>query len=90
MNSIPLKLQKPIIVIIVLQLISRIWYLLPSMSHAHVPGGFIKMIIFGGITLVVIVITTVLYFIYKPTGMLWKISFMLSFGMLVLAWFYNK
>jgi hypothetical protein len=60
------------------------------MNHAHVPGGFIKMMIFGGVALVVIVITTVLYFIYKPIGMLWKISFMLSFGMIVLAWFYNK
>ena len=90
MNNIPLKVQKSIVAIIVLQLISCIWYLLPSMNHAHVPGGFIKMMIFGGVALVVIVITTVLYFIYKPIGMLWKISFMLSFGMIVLAWFYNK
>ncbi|WP_299438940.1 hypothetical protein [uncultured Aquimarina sp.] len=78
------------IIIIVLQIISCIWYLLPSVSHAHVPGGFIRMIIFGGIALVLLVIATILYFIYKPTGLLWKIPFIISLGMLLLAWFYSK
>lgn len=86
----PIKHRVLTAMLILAQSISCIWYLLPSSSQAHIPGGFIKMMIFGVIALVVILITTVLYFIYKPTGMLWKIPFILSFGMLVLAWFYNK
>ncbi|WP_299242762.1 hypothetical protein [uncultured Aquimarina sp.] len=78
------------IIIIVLQIVSCIWYLLPSVSHAHVPGGFIRMLIFGGIALVLLVITTILYFMYKPTGLLWKIPFVISIGMILLAWFYSK
>ncbi|WP_299242776.1 hypothetical protein [uncultured Aquimarina sp.] len=62
--------QKVIFPLIVLQIVSCIWYLLPSMSHTHVPGGFIRVLIFGGIALVLLVITTILYFMYKPTGLL--------------------
>ncbi|WP_298538621.1 hypothetical protein [uncultured Aquimarina sp.] len=82
--------QKVIFPLIVLQIVSCIWYLLPSMSHTHVPGGFIRMLIFGGIALVLLVITTILYFMYKPTGLLWKIPFVISIGMILLAWFYSK
>ncbi|WP_299219240.1 hypothetical protein [uncultured Aquimarina sp.] len=82
--------QKAIFPLILIQIISSIWYLLPSVGHSHVPGGFIRMLIFGGITLVLLVITTILYFMYKPTGIFWKISFMISLGMILLVWFYSK
>ncbi|WP_299254508.1 hypothetical protein [uncultured Aquimarina sp.] len=78
------------IIIIILQVISCIWYLIPSTSHTHVPGGFIRMIIFGGITLALLVITTILYIVYKPSELLWKIPFVISVGMILLAWFYSK
>ena len=90
MNSIPLRVQKPIITIIVLQLISCIWYLLPSMSNAHIPEGFIKMMIFGGTALVVIVITTILCFINKPSGLLWKLPVVFFMSTLLTGCFYNN
>ncbi|WP_282133170.1 hypothetical protein [Cellulophaga baltica] len=77
------------ILIILLQIISCIWYLIPSVSQAHIPGGFIKMIIFGGIALVLLTITSFFYFIKKPSGILWKISFVISLVMFLLAWFYD-
>lgn len=85
-----LILKYSLIIIIVLQIISCIWYLLPSVSHTHVPGGFIRMLIFGGIALLLLTVTLVLFFIYKPTGLIWKIPFAISFGMIMLAWFYSK
>ncbi len=90
MSTVSLTNQKVIVPVIVLQLINCIWYLSPSMSHAHVPGGFIRMLIFGGIALVLLVITTILYVVYKPSELLWKIPFIISLGMILLAWFYNN
>ncbi|OED47321.1 hypothetical protein AB832_00580 [Flavobacteriaceae bacterium (ex Bugula neritina AB1)] len=82
--------QKVIFPLILIQLISCIWYLMPSISHSHVPAGFIRMIIFGGIALVLLVITIILYVIYKPSGLIWKIPFIISLAMILLAWFYSK
>lgn len=79
----------PIISVLLLQIISCIWYLLPNVGHAHVPGEFIRMLIFGGITLFVLMVTILLYFVYKPTTLIWKIPFVISFGMILLAWFYK-
>lgn len=78
------------IVIIILQIISCIWYLLPTISHTHVPAGFIRMLIFGGIAIVLLILSIILYFIYKPTGLLTKIPIIISIGMILLAWFYSK
>ncbi len=78
------------IVIIILQVISCIWYLLPTISHTHVPAGFIRMLIFGGIAIVLLILSIILYFIYKPTGLLTKIPIIISIGMILLAWFYSK
>lgn len=76
------------ITIIILQMVTSVGYIIPATSHAHIPDGFIKMLIFGGTTLVILAIITILYFIYKPSGLLWKIPFIISFVMILLAWFY--
>lgn len=78
------------ILIIVLQIMSFIWYLLPTSNHAHIPVEFIRMIIFGGISVLLLIIMTILYIIYKPTGLLWKIPFMISTVMILFTWFYNQ
>ncbi len=78
------------IVIIIIQIISCIWYIFPGVSNSHVPAGFIRMIILGGIALFLLLLTAILYFIYKPVGLLWKIPFIISLGMIILAWFFPK
>lgn len=87
-NKVILKFTP--ILIILLQVITCIWYLLPSASHAHIPGGFIKMIIFGVIALVLLGISAVLYYVFKPSRLLWKIPFVISLTMILLAWFYSN
>jgi len=64
--------------------------LLPSGSHADIPGGFVKMIIFGSIALFLLVVNIILYFFYKPLDFVWKIPFAIFVIMLLLGWFYNK
>jgi len=78
------------ILLILLQMMGSIWYLSPTVSHAHVPGAFIRMLIFGGIAIALLILSIILYFIYKPTGSLVKVPIFISIGMLLLVWFYNK
>jgi len=77
-------------ILILLQMISSIWYLLPTVSHAHVPAGFIRMLIFGGIAIVLLVLSTILNFIYRPSELLVKVPVFISIAMLLLAWFYES
>jgi len=77
-------------IIIILQTLACIWYLLPENSSTHVPGGFIKMIIFGSTALLLLIISTILYLIYKPSELIWKMPFIIFIIMILLGWFYNK
>lgn len=62
----------------------------PYKSHAHVPIGLVKVIIFGIITLILLAIISILYKIKKPNGLLYKIPFIISLIMVLLTLFFNN
>lgn len=82
--------NKTLTVVIVLQLLSCFWFLLPFNNHTHVPRGFIKMVIFGVIILFLLIVAIIFNFIFKPTELLWKIPFVIFIIMVLLGWFYNR
>ena len=72
------------IIFIIIQIISFIIYLLPHKTHAHVPIGFMKLIIFGIFNLILITIFSIILIKTKKKMLIWKIPFLVLLILMII------